>query len=66
MNISVIPTTAVMPFIPQSQPWHSQLSKSTSLYMMLVHIINYCFNQETVLYDKYLASEYETYHIYCT
>jgi len=34
--------------------------------MMLVHIINYCFNQETVLYDKYLASEYETYHIYCT
>jgi len=52
MNISVIQTTAVMPFMPQSQPGHSQLSKSTSSYMMLVHIINhYCFNQKIVLYE---------------
>jgi hypothetical protein len=34
--------------------------------MMLVHISNHhCFNQEIVLYDKYLAFEYETYGIYC-
>jgi len=41
MNISVIQTTAIMTIIPQSQPGHSQLSKSRSSYMMLVRIINH-------------------------